>query len=83
MKIDKDFKKMIEALQAKGTTIVGADTCMCAECVARRKTGDIKPLDIISGKLPKNATAKERQEHFEKMVRLQAGMLGKDSLKEE
>jgi len=83
MKIDKDFKKMIEALQAKGTTIVGTDTCMCEECVARRKTGDIKPLDIINGKLPKNATAKERQEYFEKMARLQAGMLGKESPKED
>jgi len=82
MKIDKDFRELLENMMSKGTTIIEGDTCMCADCVARRKTGDIKEPQILK-KLPKNATAKERQEYFEKLARLQAGFFGKDSLKEE
>jgi len=82
MKIDKDFRELLENMMSKGTTIVGTDTCMCEECVARRKTGNTIAPKIMK-KLPKDATAKEREDYFELMARTQAGVLGKDSLKEE
>ena len=38
MKKKTSFEEMITELQKKGTQVITADACMCAKCVARRKS---------------------------------------------
>ena len=47
MEENTEFDKFIKEMQKRGTQVIGADICMCADCVARRKTGDIRKPRII------------------------------------
>ena len=42
-----NFDEFIKEMEKKGTQIIGTDTCMCPDCVARRKAGDVKKPRII------------------------------------
>ena len=39
---DSEYGKFVKEMAGRGTVVMGVDSCMCADCVARRKTGDIR-----------------------------------------
>ena len=39
---DSEYGKFVKEMARRGTVVMGVDSCMCAKCVARRKTGDIR-----------------------------------------
>jgi len=39
---DSEYAKFLKEMQRRGTVVMGVDSCMCADCIARRKTGDIR-----------------------------------------
>ena len=39
---DREYAKFLKEMQRRGTVVMGVDSCMCADCIARRKTGDIR-----------------------------------------
>lgn len=43
----KNFEEFIKQMQKKGTIVAGIDSCMCADCVARRKKFGAKAPEII------------------------------------
>ena len=66
-----NFEEFIKAMQNKGTTVIGADTCMCPDCVARRKKhGAIAPKVI-----PKESDDPIQEENRKMAIkRVKAGM---------
>ncbi len=67
-----DFNEFIRELEKRGTTIIGIDTCMCADCVARRKAGDIRKPRFI----PKESDDPIQQANRKIMLeKTKAGML--------
>lgn len=49
MKKAKQFESFLREMQRRGTVVMGVDSCMCADCVARRKSGDIRgPVKDLS-----------------------------------
>ena len=67
-----NFDEFIKEMQKKGTQVVGADICMCAECVERRKAGDIRKPKII----PKESDDPIQEANRKIMMeKVKAGML--------
>ena len=42
-----DVEEFDKELQKRGTQVIGADMCMCADCVARRKKHGVMPMKVI------------------------------------
>ena len=67
-----NFDEFIREMEKRGTQIVGTDTCMCADCVARRKAGDIRKPRVI----PKESDDPIQQANRKIMLeKTKAGML--------
>ena len=44
------WRNFAKRMAAQGTTVIGLDGCRCADCVARRAKGDLRPPQVFPAK---------------------------------